>query len=191
MFHQQGRFNEALKLLERDTSPPAQALKARLHYDPDGPSLSDTAPSEAPLAGLALAEQLCRTKRCADAQPLIDAALTQRKTSDLATLVRAGRLLLTANRQRAGECVEAALPLARKLNEQNPLPIANLHWITHTDELYADLLTANRHLGHARGLYMKALTPYRHWPWPSTYTERRQRGIEAKLAALDRALLSK
>ena len=183
-----GRFDEALKLMERDASAAAQTLRARIHYDPDGPSLGDAPAPGVKLAGLAQAEELCRRKRCGEAHAIIDEALAGRQPDDLATLVRAGRLLLATDRRRAGECVEAALPLARKLNERHPLPVASLHWITATDELYADLLVANRHLGHARGLYVKALTPYRYWARPSAYTDRRKREIEGKLAALDRSL---
>lgn len=189
----QGRFDEALKLLEPDSSPAASELKAKIHYDPAGPSLSDTPPTHAPATGLARAEQLCRSHHCAKAETmaLVDGALNQRKPDDISTLIRAGRLLLATNRPRAGQCVELAIPLAQKLNTQNPLPIASLHWITATDELYADLLTANRHLGHARGLYLKAITLYRHWPFPNAYTQRRQRELEVKIAALDRALFRK
>lgn len=189
----EGRFDEALKLLEPDSSPAASELKAKIHYDPNGPSLSETPPPNATATGLARAEQLCRAQHCAEAETLalIDAALNQRKPDDIATLIRAGRLLVATNRPRAAQCVDLALPLAQKLNTQNPLPIASLHWITATDELYADLLTANRHLGHARGLYLKAVTLYRHWPFPNAYTQRRQREIEPKIAALDRALFPK
>lgn len=176
-----GRFTEALA-----QAPPD--LAARIHYDDNGPSLLDRAPPrDAPHASpLTRLEAQCKAGRC-DFSAIL--AYRDQHKSELSTLIRTGRLLLPANTQAAGDCVEAALPLAQPLRAKQD--IVSLHWTTATDELYADVLAKNRHLGHARGLYQKALAALRYFPAQSAYTERRAAEIAAKVSALDRALFAK
>lgn len=218
--YDQGAFSESLSALRLDLTERAMVFSARIYYQAEGPSLGDPATALellAPIASSNLAdpetfraearlaldpkrnepkagmvsrlEAQCRIGRCAKAAILQEAQAP--REDPLPTLIRTGRLLLPLDAQAAGECVERALPLARKWHNQPELTITGLHWTTATDELYADVLAHNRHLGHARGLYVKALTAYRLWPAQSAYTARRKRELEAKVAALDRQLFPK
>jgi hypothetical protein len=108
-----------------------------------------------------------------------------RRPREFAPLVRAGRLWFAYDREQASRHLQAALPLGAGLDRT---VLRNAHWWAEADELYADLLAANRHFGHARGLYAKAYATLANWPRQGAYTSRRKKELMDKLRSVDRRI---
>ena len=162
------------------TTQASEQAEARLALDPT---------RDEPLAAeIARVEAKCRIRRCREEE--VADLLEDHGRERLMILARAGRLFFPLNSKRAGDAVAEALALQKKLQAEGKSDIGSLHWIAAVDELYADVLAGNRHYGHARGLYLKALAAYRYWPAQSSYSERRKKELEAKVILVDRALFT-
>jgi len=155
---QAGRFDEALQALDGLTGDEAARVRARVRWDEWEPSLG---------------ERPAGTR---------EKLVTAPEAGDFRALVRAGQQALARDRDAAAAYLQKALPLAAKLDRTR---LADRHWLAAADELYGDLLMANRHWAHARGLYAKAYAMFQHWPYQSAYTQGRRRELNEKLRAAD------
>jgi hypothetical protein len=117
-------------------------------------------------------------------------AKSAESTADLRVWNALGRLHFGwGDKTEAARCVEAGRAQAAALIGRPRLTLMQLHDVADHDDLYGDLLQANRHLGHARGFFAKNRTRFRDWPWQSAYTVKRRQEAERKLGAIDRELL--
>lgn len=103
------------------------------------------------------------------------------------------------NREAAAELAKGRRPEAGALIERGEAPaktllaaphpsLAALQAVSDRDQMYAEMLMANRHWTHARQMLLKNALRWRHWQPQTPDSERRRLAAEQAIAECDRNL---
>ncbi|MFO7634861.1 MAG: hypothetical protein R6W76_20095 [Caldilinea sp.] len=91
-------------------------------------------------------------------------------------------------RSQAAALVTEGKDIAKELLEVSRPNLAAMEAVADRDEIYADLLFANRHFAHARQMHQRNVARWKHW-LPQTDETRRRLGLaEAAIQRCDQAL---
>lgn len=91
-------------------------------------------------------------------------------------------------RDAAAQLLKQAQPLVQQLLESRRPPLAAFEAASDFDQLYAQLLMANRHFPWARQIFMTDVVRWRNWKPETDDTVRRRKAAEEGVAACDKAM---
>jgi tetratricopeptide (TPR) repeat protein len=104
-------------------------------------------------------------------------------------LNQAGRLFFEAgDRKSAGECVTRAQPLVAAIMKITHPSLYAFHLASDHDDLYGDMLFANRHWGDAREFYQNSVIRFKNWDPPNDYTRKRLQQAKNKVLACEKKM---
>lgn len=122
----------------------------------------------------------------AEADPAAGPAY-MRAIEELAGLNRsAATHLAKGNRAEAGALIERGEPFSRQLLAIPRPSLAALEAVSDRDQMYAEMLMANRHWTHARQMLLKNVHRWRNWKPETPDTIRRREAAEKGIAECDR-----
>lgn len=93
--------------------------------------------------------------------------------------------MLAGRRQEAAALVTEGQPLAKELLSVSRPNLAAMEAVSDLDQIYGDLLLANRHTLYARQLFQRNVARWKHWKPQTEDTLRRLREAEDSIARCD------
>ncbi len=122
------------------------------------------------------------------ADPVLQPAYLQ-AAARLQALNREARAHFAAGRTKeAARLVNDGQPLSKQLLAASRPSLLAMEAVSDRDQLYADMLLANRHYGHARQMYQRNVARWKHWRPQTASTRQRLGDAEAAIIRCDQAI---
>lgn len=132
------------------------------------------------------------TRRPSSAKPLTDPTRQPEYRAAIERLhtlnTEARQHYAAGRRKEAAALVNEGEEYSKQLLAANRPSLSAMEAVSDRDALYADMLFANRHFGHARQMYQRNVARWKHWRPQTDASRQRLADAEAAISRCDQAI---